>query len=92
MIDTVNSRRSFFFLPTCWSSHCGGKEAEGVWEHGVEENIWTEEERGNGGMEEIAYRGSKWFVLLTQYRAGDKIEKNEMGWACGAYGWGEGCV
>ena len=19
----------------------GGKEAEGVWEHGVEENIWT---------------------------------------------------
>jgi len=30
------------------------------------------------------------FVLLTQYCAGDKIEKNEMGWACGAYGWGEG--
>ena len=28
--------------------------------------------------------------LLTQYCAGDKIEKNEMGWACGAYGWGEG--
>ena len=26
------------------------------------------------------------YVLLTQYRAGDKIEKNEMGWACGAYG------
>jgi len=24
------------------------------WEHGVEENIWTEEGRGNGGMEEIA--------------------------------------
>ena len=32
----------------------------------------------------------KGFVLLTQYCAGDKIEKNEMGWACGAYGWGEG--
>ena len=32
----------------------GGKEAEGVWEHGVEENIWTEEGRGNGGMEETA--------------------------------------
>ena len=28
----------------------------------------------------------KLFVLLTQYCAGDKIEKNEMGWACGAYG------
>ena len=26
------------------------------------------------------------FVMLTQYCAGDKIEKNEMGWACGAYG------
>ena len=22
-------------------------------------------------------------------RAGDKIEKNEMGWVCGAYGWTE---
>ena len=30
----------------------------------------------------------KRFVLLTQYCAGDKMEKNEMGWACGAYGWG----
>jgi len=29
----------------------------------------------------------KWFVLLTQYCAGDKIENNEMGWVCGAYGW-----
>ena len=27
------------------------------------------------------------YYLLTQYCAGDKIEKNEMGWACGAYGW-----
>ena len=26
------------------------------------------------------------FVLLTQYCAGDKIEKSEMDWACGAYG------
>jgi hypothetical protein len=25
-------------------------------------------------------------VLLTQYCAGDKIEKNEMGVACGTYG------
>ena len=35
---------------------------------------------------------TKWFVPLTQYRAGDKIKKNEMGWVCGAYGWGEGSV
>ena len=28
---------------------------------------------------------------FIQYCAGDKIEKNEMGWACGAYRWGEGC-
>jgi len=40
----------------------------------------------HGGMDEIAQRGAKLFVLLTQYCAGDKIEKNEMGWACGAYG------
>ena len=26
------------------------------------------------------------FVLLTQYCVSNKIEKNEMGWACGAYG------
>ena len=25
-------------------------------------------------------------LFLTQYCAGDKIEKNEMGWACGACG------
>jgi hypothetical protein len=25
-------------------------------------------------------------VLLTQYYAGDKIEKNELGWGWGAYG------
>ena len=28
--------------------------------------------------------------FLTQYCAGDKIEKNEMSWVCGTYGWGEG--
>jgi hypothetical protein len=31
-------------------------------------------------------------LLPTQYRAGDKIEKNEMGGAHGAYGRGERCV
>jgi hypothetical protein len=31
-------------------------------------------------------------VLLTQYRAGDKIEKNEMGGACSTYGVRERCV
>ena len=33
---------------------------------------------------------AKWSVLLTQYCAGYKIEKNEMGRVCCAYGWGEG--
>ena len=28
-------------------------------------------------------------VLLTEYCAGGKIKKNEMGGACGAYGGGE---
>ena len=37
-------------------------------------------------MEETVQRGAKWFVPHNQYCAGDKIEKNEMGWACGAYG------
>jgi len=27
--------------------------------YGAEENIWTSEGRGNGGMEEIAQRGPK---------------------------------
>ena len=31
-------------------------------------------------------------VLLTQYCAGGKIEKNKMGGACGAYGEGERCA
>ena len=31
-------------------------------------------------------------VLLTQYCAGGKIEKNKMGGACGAYGGGESCA
>ena len=31
-------------------------------------------------------------VLLTQYCTGDKIEKNEMGGACGTYGGGERCA
>jgi len=28
----------------------------------------------------------EWSVLLIQYCSGDKIEKNEMGGACSAYG------
>ena len=31
-------------------------------------------------------------VLLAQCCAGGKIEKNEMGGACGAYGRGERCA
>ena len=34
-------------------------------------------------------RRNSCFVLLAQYCAGDKIEKNEMGGACSAYGVGE---
>ena len=30
--------------------------------------------------------------LVTQYFAGDKIEKNEMGGACGTYGGRESCA
>ena len=31
-------------------------------------------------------------LLLTKYCAGGKIEKNEMGGACGAYEGGESCA
>ena len=44
-------------MPGFWNlvtDIAGGKEAEDVWEQGVEEDIWTEEGRGNGGMEKIA--------------------------------------
>ena len=41
-------------------------------------------------MEEIEYRRAKLSVNFTLYYAGDEIEKNEMGWASGAYGCGEG--
>ena len=30
--------------------------------------------------------------MLTQYFSGDKNEKNEMGWACSAYGGKEGRI
>ena len=32
------------------------------------------------------------FLLLTKYFSGDKIEKNEMGGACGKYGREERCI
>ena len=47
----------FMMLVWVWNlvvDIAGGKKAQVVWEHGVEENIWTEEGRGNGWMEEIA--------------------------------------
>jgi hypothetical protein len=40
----------------------------------------------NGGITEDSS------VLLTQYCAGGKIEKNEIGGACGAYGGGDRCA
>jgi len=38
------------------------------------------------------YNGELRSVLLTQYCAGGKIEKNEMGGACVAYEGGESCA
>ena len=45
---------SFVWVWNLVADIAGGKEAEGVWEHGVEEYIWTSEGGGNGGMEETA--------------------------------------
>ena len=39
-----------------------------------------------GSGENYIMRSLMYSVLLTQYCSGDKIEKNEMGWACSAYG------
>ena len=38
------------------------------------------------GVEKDAQGGAEWPVLLTQYYSGDKIEMNEMGGSCSAYG------
>ena len=40
----------------------------------------------------IGFHSNILLGVLMQYCAGDKIEKNEMGWACGSYGGGEGGV
>ena len=48
-----------------------------------------DEVTGNG---ENYIMSSLGIVLLTQYCAGGKSEKNEMGGACGAYGGGERCA
>jgi len=45
---------TFMIISRSVADIAGWKEAEGVWQQGVEENIWTQEGRGNGGMEEIA--------------------------------------
>ena len=39
-----------------------------------------------------AYSIPEAILMCTQYCAGDKIEKNEMGWACGSYGGGDGGI
>jgi len=53
-IQNYNLACCFVWVWNLVADIAGGKEAEGIWEHGVAENIWTEEGRGNGGMEEIA--------------------------------------
>ena len=40
-IHTNNLACCFVWVWNLVADIAGGKEAEGVWEHGVEENIWT---------------------------------------------------
>ena len=40
----------------------------------------------------MGFRTKKNKFRKLKYCARDKIEKNEMGWACGAYGRGDGGV
>ena len=54
----------------------------------MEKISWTDHVRN----EEVLLSVQVETILSRTTRAGDKIEKNEMGWACGAYGRGEGGV
>ena len=49
----------------------------------------TDEVTGNG---ENYIMRSLWILFPTQYCAGGKIEKNDVGGACGAFGGGERCA
>ena len=35
---------------------------------------------------------AEWSVLFTKYCSGDKIDRNEMGWACSTYGGQQRCI
>ena len=41
MYVNLNYLKSSGYFMNLVADTAGGKEAEGVWEHGVEENIWT---------------------------------------------------
>jgi hypothetical protein len=45
-----------------------------------------------GGSEYVRVVSNIGSVLLTQYPAGNNIEKNEMGAACSTYGGRERCI
>ena len=54
----------------------------------MEDLVWTRENReGGGDIIDLPIR-----ACFTQYCAGDKIEKNEMGGLCGTYGGRESCA
>jgi hypothetical protein len=55
----------------------------------TEEDIWTQEGRGDKGVE-TAYGEALWSVLLTNHYSGDRTKKNELVGhvACMCEGWG----
>ena len=63
-----------------------------VFENRVLRRIFGPKRDGVTGERRKLHNGELSDLLLTQYLAGDKIEKNEMGGACGQHGGMERCV
>ena len=75
-----------------WSLILGEEHRLRVYENRVLRGIFGAERDGVTGEWRKLHNEELNSVLLTQYCVVDKIEKNEMGGACGTYGGRERCA